>query len=54
MDATVGAALTTALTALKGDALEQLGANVPLAIAVTITVAVLFFGIRTFRAIAHV
>lgn len=54
MDATVGAALTTALTTLQGDAVDQLAANLPLAIVVTITVAVLFFGIRTFRAIAHV
>jgi len=54
MDATVAAAMTTGLTSIKTESLEQLAANVPLALGVVITVAVLFFGIRTFRAIAHV
>lgn len=54
MDATVGAALSTAVTTFKTDALSQLGTILPIAIPVIVTVALVFMGVRWFRALAHV
>jgi len=54
IDATVSAAVTTLVTGLKSDALAMITTNLPLAGGVLVTVAVVFFGINIFRAIAHV
>lgn len=54
MDADVATAASTLVTTLKTDALGQIETYLPIAGAVLITVAVLFFGIRMFRAVAHV
>lgn len=54
MDATVAAALASGVSDFVDGAIAQLTANLPVALGVTITVAVVFFGIRTFRAIAHI
>jgi len=54
MDATVETALTTLVTGLKTDALSLVGEYLPIAGGLVVTVAVLFFGIKIFRAIAHV
>lgn len=54
MDTTVGAALTTAITSFKTDALGQLGSLIPIAAAVVITVALVFMVVKWFRALAHV
>jgi len=54
MDSTVSAALVTMITDVKNHALDLVGDYLPLAGGLLITVAVLFFGIRIFRAIAHV
>lgn len=54
MDATVSAALTTGVTGFADDAVAQLASVLPIALGVTITVGVLFLGIKIFRAITHV
>jgi len=54
MDASVAAALGVGLDSFVDSATNQLVANLPLAIGIAVSVAVVFFGIRTFRAIAHV
>lgn len=54
MDSTVSASLTTMVGDLQSDALAILVDYIPEAGAVLITVGVLFFGIKIFRAIAHV
>lgn len=54
MDATLAADLGTQLTSFKTSAITVLGDNLPVALGLTISVAVLFFGIKAFRAIAHV
>lgn len=54
MDATVAAAVTTAITGYKTDALTQLGGLIPIAAAVLISVALVFMVVRWFRALAHV
>lgn len=54
MDATLATTLGTQMTTFKADALTQVGAVLPLALGVAISVAVVFLGIRIFRAIAHV
>jgi hypothetical protein len=54
MDATVQGALTTLVTGIKTDALGLVATYLPLAGGILVTVAVLFFGIHIFRAIAHV
>lgn len=54
MDATVAAAITTAVTSFQGDAIDQLGTILPLALPVIVTVALVFMGLRWFRALIHV
>jgi len=54
MDASVNTALDTLTTGLKTDSLSILTNYLPVAGAIMVTVAVLFFGVRIFRAIAHV
>ena len=54
MDATLAAALTSSLTSIKTGAIEALTDNAPVALGLVVSVAVLFFAIKTFRAIAHV
>jgi hypothetical protein len=54
MDATVAGAVTTALTTFKTDALAQLATVVPLGIAVTISVALLFKTIGWFRGLVKI
>lgn len=54
MDATVAAALTTQLTAFQGGVYTQIQNVLPIAIPLAITVALVFFGWRMFRAMAHV
>jgi hypothetical protein len=54
MDATVNTALDTLTSGLQTDALGIISDYLPEAGVVMVTVAVLFFGIRIFRAIAHV
>ena len=54
MDATLAGTLTTSLTAIKDGAIATLVSNAPIALTGVVSVAVLFFGIKTFRAILHV
>lgn len=54
MDATVAAALSSQVTGFAGDAVDQLGTILPIAIPVAITVALVFMGVRWFRSLAHV
>lgn len=54
MDSTVAAAVTAALTDFQGDATTQLATVLPLAIGVTITVALLFKSIGWFRALIKI
>jgi len=54
MDSTVNEALATMVGTLKTGALTQMTTYLPIAGIVLVTVAVLFFGIHIFRAIAHV
>jgi hypothetical protein len=53
-DSGVGTALATMVGTLKTGALSQLVTYLPLAGGILVTVAVLFFGIHIFRAIAHI
>ena len=54
MDATLSGVLTTGLTNIKDGAIATLVTNVPVALVGVVSIAVLFFGIKTFRAILHV
>jgi len=54
MDASVSSALTTGIGSFSSDALLQFATVVPLALGVTMTVAIAFMVVRAFRAIAHV
>lgn len=54
MDATVNTALDTLTSGLQTDALAIVADYLPVAGAIMVTIAVLFFGVRIFRAIAHV
>lgn len=54
MDTGVNTALDTLMGTLSTDALAIMADYVPTAGAVLVTVGVLFFGIKIFRAIAHV
>lgn len=54
MDASLSAAMTTGVQDIADGAIAALTTNLPIALGVVVSVAVLFFGIRTFRAIAHV
>lgn len=54
MDTAVNTALDTMVGSLSTDALAIMADYVPVAGGVLITVGVLFFGIKIFRAIAHV
>jgi len=54
MDTAVKTTLDTAIGDFATDALTQLGDVLPVALGVTITVAVLFMAIKIFRAVTHV
>lgn len=54
MDATVAGALTTQLQAFETGAYAQITAVLPVAIPIAITIGLVFFGWRMFRAMAHV
>jgi len=54
MDATVATAVETAITSFKTDALTQLATVVPIGIAVTISVALLFKTIGWFRGLVKI
>jgi len=51
MDATLAATLSTQLTTFAGDATEQFGVVLPIALGLAISVSVVFMAIRWFRAI---
>jgi len=54
MDTAVATAISTGLGTFADDALSNFATVIPLALGVTITVAVAFMVVRAFRAIAHV
>lgn len=54
MDATVAAAVTSGVTSFKTDALAQLATVLPIGLAVTITVALLFKTIGWFRGLVKI
>jgi len=54
MDGAVEATLSGVMTGLGTDALAILGDYLPIAGGIMVTVGVVFFGIKIFRAIAHV
>lgn len=54
MDATVAAALTSQLESFETGAYAQITSVLPVAIPIAITIGLVFFGWRIFRAMAHV
>jgi hypothetical protein len=54
MDATVQAALTSGVTTFKSDAFTVLAAIFPIAILVTITLALTRKGVKWFRGLARI
>jgi len=54
MDATVAAAVTSGITSFQGDALTQLATVVPIALVVTISVALLFKTLGWFRGLVKI
>lgn len=54
MDATVSAALETMVGTISTDSIAIMTDYIPIAGGILVTVGVLFFGIKIFRAIAHV
>lgn len=54
MDATLAASLESGLTTFSSDAATQLAAVLPIALGLLVSIAVVFFGIKMFRAIVHI
>lgn len=54
MDATISSALANQLGIFRSDSFAELANLIPVAVAILITVAVVFMAIRYFRAIAHI